>query len=146
MAKYLVLILLLIPFSGAYAHCQIPCGIYDDSRIFDELEQHVETIEKSMKAISETDNVHDITRWTINKEEHAQKIQDIASEYFLAQRVKPDTPDYMKHLLRLHQMIINAMKTKQTVDLADLENLKSTISHYEKLYYAPHEHKEDKAQ
>ena len=31
-----------------YSHCQIPCGIYDDLMRIHQMEEHVETIEKSM--------------------------------------------------------------------------------------------------
>ncbi len=144
MIKYILIIFLMLPFSTAHAHCQIPCGIYDDARIFDELEQHITTIEKSINSITSSENTHDITRWTINKEEHAQKIQDIASSYFLAQRIKPSTPSYVQHLMRLHQMTMSAMKAKQSVDLKNVEELKSIVSHYEKLYFAPHDHKDKK--
>ena len=77
----------------AQAHCEIPCGIYDDAARFEELFEHSRTIEKSMSEINELSNsekidYHSISRWTINKEKHAEKSQSIASQYFLTQRVK----------------------------------------------------------
>jgi nickel superoxide dismutase len=118
----------------------MPCGIYDDARIFDELETHIATIEKSMKSIDTSENMHDVSRWTVNKENHAQKIQNIASEYFLAQRLKPDAKNYIPQLMRLHQIIIGAMHAKQTIDLKYIEELKMLVASYEKLYFAPHDH------
>lgn len=142
MLKYLVLIALFLPFSEAHAHCEIPCGIYDDARMFDEIEQHITTIEKSINSIVKSENTHDITRWTINKEEHAQKIQDIASSYFLTQRLKVNAPQYMQQLLRLHLILTTSMKTKQTTDLSNVKNLRANVKAFEKLYFTPHEHKE----
>lgn len=143
MLKYIAtLFALLMPISMAHAHCQIPCGIYDDSMVFTQLEQHITTIEKSMQEISATDNMHDVTRWTVNKEEHAQKIQDIMAQYFLAQRLKPDVKNYLPQLMRIHQITIDAMKAKQTTDLKYVESLRMLVDSYEKLYYAPHDHKE----
>ncbi len=143
MLKYIAtLFALLTPLSMAHAHCQIPCGIYDDSMVFTQLEQHITTIEKSMQEISATDNMHDVTRWTVNKEEHAQKIQDIMAQYFLAQRLKPDVTNYLPQLMRIHQITIDAMKAKQTTDLKYVESLRMLVDSYEKLYYAPHEHKD----
>jgi len=43
--------------SIVYSHCQIPCGIYDDSVRFDMLAEHITTIEKSMKQITELSQV-----------------------------------------------------------------------------------------
>ena len=143
MLKYIAtLFALLTPLSMAHAHCQIPCGIYDDSMVFTQLEQHITTIEKSMQEISATDNMHDVTRWTVNKEEPAQKIQDIMAQYFLAQRLKPDVTNYLPQLMRIHQITIDAMKAKQTTDLKYVESLRMLVDSYEKLYYAPHEHKD----
>ena len=143
MLKYIAtLFALLTPLSMAHAHCQIPCGIYDDSMVFTQLEQHITTIEKSMQEISATDNMHDVTRWTVNKEEHAQKIQDIMAQYFLAQRLKPDVTNYLPQLMRIHQITIDAMKAKQTTDLKYVESLRMLVDSYDKLYYAPHEHKD----
>ena len=57
--KYVLTALFLcLPFSLAHAHCQIPCGIFDDARVFDELEEHITTIEKSMKSITASDNAN----------------------------------------------------------------------------------------
>lgn len=142
--KYLVLILLFLPFSTANAHCQVPCGVYDDARMFDEMEEHVTTIEKSMTAINDSGNAHNIARWTKNKEEHAQKIQDIVSEYFLTQRLKPNSHNYVQRLMTIHQISIAAMKAKQTTDVKYVEELRMIIGRHEKLYFAPHDHKEKK--
>ena len=82
---------------------------------------------------AETPNYNQIVRWGQTKEDHAQKIQDTAAEYFLAQRIKvPATEDpaavkiYQDQLSLLHKIIVAAMKAKQTTDpdpVADLKNL-----------------------
>jgi len=49
MKKYLlILIIALIMPRMAMAHCQIPCGIYDDELRFEALEEDVATIKKSI--------------------------------------------------------------------------------------------------
>lgn len=143
--KIILALLILVPFSNAYAHCQVPCGIYDDVRTFDELEEHIKTIEKSMTAINDSGNAHNIARWTINKEEHAQKIQDIMSAYFLTQRLKPNDHNYVTRLMTIHQISIAAMKAKQTTDLEYIDTLEMLVARHEKLFFAPHDdHKEKK--
>ncbi len=141
MIKYLFIFILFFPLHSVQAHCQIPCGIYDDARQFDELEEHITTIEKSMKSILASYNAHDIIRWTINKEEHAQKIQDIISAYFLTQRLTQNRENYTVHLALLHQILIHAMKAKQTTDLSHVNALQKDIKSYEKLYFSPQEHR-----
>ena len=117
----------------AYAHCQIPCGIYDDyARILSMLED-AETIQKSIRMIVELANKNDpqsqnqLVRWIMNKEKHAQNIIDTISDYFLTQRVKPDQENYTERLVKHHAVIIAAMKAKQYVDEKYLDQLKISI-------------------
>lgn len=151
--SFLAIIMIFGHINAVQAHCQIPCGIYGDERIFDELDEHVTTIEKSIEEIkklqSETpQDIHMISRWTTNKEKHAQDLQYIIGDYFLAQRVKapPDDAEdrlkelYDNHLRHLHKIIVLAMKTKQTLDKAHVQDLKETLKSYENLYFMPAEH------
>ena len=104
MKTIIITTLLLVGY--LYSHCQIPCGIYGDEIKFKELKQDVETIKKSMDKISSLKNTHDIARWTFNKENHAQNIQDEMSSYFLSQRVKLGDKDRAKHLDYIHQITV----------------------------------------
>lgn len=136
----------------AAAHCEVPCGIYDDKARFEMIREHAATIEKAMVKINELSSAapsdyHTIARWAVTKEEHAQKVQDIASIYFLTQRVKvPNAEDkaawgdYVAHTTLLHQIMVAAMKCKQTLDTANVEKLRDLTADYEKHYFKDHEH------
>ena len=82
------------------AHCQIPCGIYDDILRIIHIKEDLKTIEKAMNQIKKlsgkTDpkSINQISRWVTTKEEHAQNIQDIISKYFLTQRIKENSNRY----------------------------------------------------
>lgn len=159
MRRFILLILALFSVGVpgiAAAHCQIPCGIFDDSRQFKIIEEHIVTIEKSMREINtlaaeERPDIHMISRWTANKEEHAIKIQDIASAYFLAQRVKVPPQDagelktqmYVKHVTLLHQIIVGAMKARQSTDLDVAAALREKVEAYEAHYFEEHGHKHE---
>jgi len=121
------------------AHCQIPCGIYGDDTRFTIMEEHITTIEKSMKQIvelgtaSET-NYNQIVRWVENKEHHADEIAGIVTEYFLQQRLKPMIPSdtaefaaYAKQLNLCHRLLVHSMKAKQSTDLTEIESLKTLL-------------------
>ena len=150
---FLSVIAVVLANGPAAAHCQIPCGIYDDARQFDVIEEHARTIEKAMDQINTLTeqspaNYHMIARWTINKEEHAQMVQDIVHAYFLTQRVKAADPSdeaayaaYVKHTTLLHQMLVAAMKCKQTTDPAHVETLRTLASQYKDHYFEAHGHK-----
>ena len=63
-----------------------------------------------------------LTRWVIKKEQHATNIQNIVSEYFLTQRVKTaKSQKYIDQTTTLHQILVAAMKCKQTVDDSNVE-------------------------
>lgn len=139
----------------AFAHCQIPCGIYDDAMRLDLIAEHIATIEKSMQGILELSketpqNISQIARWTVNKEDHAQYIQDIAAQYFLAQRIKPTDPadapaygKYVRQLALLHGLIVEAMRAKQTTDPAHVQRLRELLKAFRAEYLGetePHAH------
>ena len=71
----------------------------------------------------------------MNKETHANEIQQIVTQYFMTQRIKVDAKDYNEKLKVLHHMLIYAMKCKQTTDLANTEKLKSLLREFEILYH-----------
>ena len=133
--------------SSAFAHCQVPCGIYDDSLRVKMLEEHVTTIEKSMNEITRLSqegekNYNQIVRWVTNKDEHADKFSEIVTYYFMTQRVKvvedKTTEAYtaaQRQLSLLHEMLVYAMKAKQTTDLAHVQKLRSLIADFRVAYF-----------
>ena len=133
--------------SKIFPHCQIPCGIYDDQMRISMIKEHITTIEKSMKeiiALSKQDekNYNQIVRWVVNKEAHADELSEIVTFYFMTQRLKPiDEKDsktykeYLKKLTLLHEMLVFAMKAKQTTDLINVEKLRSLADDFSKVYF-----------
>ena len=130
MNKYLytLLILFLTIQSIAVAHCQVPCGIYDDALRIIQIKEDYKTIKKAMKQISQLSEKTDplsnnqLTRWVITKEQHATNIQKIVSEYFLTQRVKTaKSQKEIEQTTTLHHILVSAMKCKQTVDVSNVD-------------------------
>jgi nickel superoxide dismutase len=140
-AQILITFCIVSLFSiNAFSHCQIPCGIYDDEMRIDMINEHIGTIEKSMNEIMQLEkeglqNSNQLVRWIMNKEEHANEIQEIVSQYFMTQRIKPDAKDYSKKLGLLHEMLIYAMKCKQTTDLIHVSKLRDLVKEFQGLYF-----------
>ena len=129
---------LLFVAGNAFAHCEIPCGIYDDEVRMSLIEEHAATIEKSMNQIVELEkggNANQLVRWVTNKETHANELQHIVTQYFMTQRIKFDTPDYDKKLAALHEMLVYAMKCKQTTEVKNVEMLRQAAEKFHKLYF-----------
>lgn len=139
-------VLTLATGSLVMAHCQVPCGIYNDPVRFDLLQEHVTTIEKSMQELHHLSgepqpNYNQIVRWVQNKDKHADEFSEIVTYYFLAQRVKPADPKdeaasakYVDQLKQLHQMVILAMKCKQTTDLENCKKLRLLVDAFRTSY------------
>ena len=145
MKKFHLLLFAFVSLFTVYslsAHCQIPCGIFSDELKFRELEEHVVTIEKSAGLIRNLSTKGDLTandhqqmiRWTTNKETHAQKIIDEMANYFLAQRIKADADHYAEKIKLLHHIIVDAMKTKQSVETEATDKLSEKITVFKELY------------
>jgi len=144
--------LFLVIHSVLFPHCEVPCGIYNDEMRFTMIEEHIQTIEKAIKQIMELSeqspqNMNQIVRWVMNKEKHAEETQHIISQYFLIQRIKgPDSKDkdaeesYIKKLTLCHQILVLAMKAKQTTDLENVKNLKSAVTQFKEAYFGKKEH------
>ena len=142
------LVFLMIFFTSTYAaaHCEIPCGIYDDEMRVRMIAEHITTIEKSMNQIvrlrgQKAGDGNQRVRWVMNKENHANELQHIVSQYFMTQRIKLDTEKYSQKLSVLHKMLVYAMKCKQTTDLSHITMLRSLLKEFQSLYF-DHTHKE----
>jgi nickel superoxide dismutase len=124
----------------ASAHCEIPCGIYDDEMRIDMISEHITTIEKSMNEIVKMEkgkdhNSNQLVRWIMNKEHHADEIQEIVTQYFMTQRIKLDTNNYEKKLGLLHQILLYSMKCKQTTNLDNPGKLRFLLKEFHDLYF-----------
>ena len=141
----------LILFSLVYPHCQVPCGIYDDAARILEIREDVVTIRKSMLQITtlsnlnnDSQNMNQMIRWVNTKEEHAYNIQNIISEYFLTQRLKfkdfntSDREEYVKQVTILHQLLIAAMKCRQTINASNCDTVLSLLNDFSNLYFDEH--------
>lgn len=129
----------------ARAHCQVPCGIYDDNARVVLMLEDTATIAKAAKLIGElagkTDaqSQNQLVRWVTNKEKHAQNIISTISDYFLTQRVKASQSDYVDRLKKHHAVIVAAMKAKQSADPEAAVKLESAVKELLP-YYPEHKH------
>ena len=146
MKKYLLMTLgcFLLAAYSARAHCQVPCGIYDDRVRLTLMYEHIDTIEKSMKQIEalagDTGEANQLTRWVLNKEEHVRQLSKIVTYYFMAQRIKPpkdgaSAEKYQAELGLLHGILVHAMKAKQTTDEAHIKALREKTAAFGLSYF-----------
>lgn len=151
MKKLLTLVffltLIILSQSTIFSHCEVPCGIYNDEMRFTMLIENIQTIEKAMQQVIQLSeespqNMNQAVRWIMNKEKHAEEIQNIISQYFLTQRIKnvesgdeQAAEKYIEKLTLCHQILVYAMKTKQTTDLDNVKKLTSLVGKFKKVYF-----------
>lgn len=134
-----------LPMAYVAAHCEVPCGIYDDGARFAAMKEDQATIAKAIAQIVETAGTHDATghnqlaRWVSTKEAHATNTQHVIAQYFMTQRLKPDAEHYVEKLTAAHTVMVAAMKCKQSADPAMAEALLAAITKFEAAY-AGHTH------
>jgi len=114
-----------------YAHCDIPCGIYET----DSMTHAAATCKRMVEKYQEIGEVDDenaesmntAIRCVANKEEHAQKCKDelylLWSDYF--------KPEHLEKFPKLHETFWMATKqcskVKQTMSLVECEKLVSMV-------------------
>ena len=147
----IAIIIAAFGLNNIHVHCQVPCGIYDDAVRIIQIREHVTTIEKAMNKIeqltseeSSAQNINQLVRWINTKEEHATFIQSIIADYFLAQRIKPKKNNepgrqqYVDQTLLLQQIIVAAMKSKQTIDKSEPGLVSILLNQFVELYFDEH--------
>ena len=159
----LLLTLLAIPAlclattTSASAHCQVPCGIYNDHGRIHMLKEDATTIGKAVANIealgtaTDPKSFNQRVRWIQTKEDHASHIIKVVSEYFLTQKIKPAKQSdrkawmtYVDRLVACHAVMRAAMKTKQTVGKGAVGELREAITELG-LFYPGDHHKKHKS-
>tara|TARA_B100001248_G_scaffold258887_1_gene243939 strand:+ start:2607 stop:3086 length:480 start_codon:yes stop_codon:yes gene_type:complete len=140
-----IFIALFLSHIKLLGHCQIPCGIYSDAVQIIQIKEHLTTIEKSISMIKKLSGEYDpqsnnqLIRWISTKEEHAQKIQDVISQYFLTQRIKQNSKNYENELITLHQLLISVMKCKQSINVENVKKSLELLEDFSDLYLDEHD-------
>ncbi|MCP4068803.1 MAG: hypothetical protein GY741_11035 [Phycisphaeraceae bacterium] len=126
--------------SALPAHCEVPCGIYDDHAEVERMRLDAATMRKASAQIDllagkvDAASLNTITRWAMVKEEHGRKLQHTVAWYFVAQRVKAPAgadvaarEDYHRQLAAFHRITVAAMKAAQNLDPAATDELLAAI-------------------
>lgn len=131
---------LLLGGGTARAHCQVPCGIYDDHARVHAMREDVTTIAKALKEMAglsgkkDAQSINQLVRWVNTKETHAERIIRTISDYFLTQKIAPPAkPDakaqavYFERLAKHHAVMVAAMKCKQSASDEPLKALSKAL-------------------
>lgn len=109
--------------NSLFAHCQMPCGIYHDDMVFDQIDQYVETMVKAVTVLEDNkfstlSERNEAIRWVMEKESESNNVAELITCFFLQQKIKPGESDTAKRVLSAHKLLFFLVKIKQTVDIS----------------------------
>ncbi len=143
--KFMRIVEKVLPAETAYAHCDIPCGIYDPHlaqlaahtviRMVLLTEDLTSKTKKDLNPEQLEHYVHDIGRYTEIKEKHAEickhEIRILWGDYF--------KPEHVEKFPELHNLVWKVMrlgsKSKQNVDLKVAEELLDTVNKIAEIFW-----------
>jgi nickel superoxide dismutase len=123
-----------LPNIEAWAHCDIPCGIYDPTPA----KIAAKTVQRMVMQIQELmpkNDINGIVRRILVKEQHAQicksELQILWSDFF--------KPEHLQKYPDLHEKFWKALKlcskNKQEVDLESANELVKLVDEIAKIFY-----------
>lgn len=121
----------------AYAHCDIPCGIYDPypAQMAAHTVIRMVNLIADLKKENEKDFIHKLARYAKVKEEQAElvkhEIRILWGDYF--------KEEHSKHYPELHNLVFKVMKlaskARQEVSLEAAEELLATVQKVAEIFY-----------
>jgi nickel superoxide dismutase len=126
-----------IPAETVYAHCDIPCGIYDPHQM--QLAAHtvirMTQFLGEIKRDDETRAEHDVARVTHVKEEHSEilehEVNELRNEYF-----KPEHHEKFPNLNKLIEDTLKAAgKARKGIDIKSAQEALSGTQEIAEIFY-----------
>lgn len=127
----------ILPLKVAFAHCDIPCGIYDPHQA--QLAAHtiirMTQLLSEIKRDDETKTEHDIARMTHVKEKHAgiieEELETLRNDYF--------KDEHFKEYPKLQKLFIDTLKAvsriRQNIDGKSAEEVLLGVLEIAEIFY-----------
>ena len=120
----------LFSLKSVYAHCDIPCGIYDPHAA----QIASLTVLRMLDLMSKSGEMHDLSRYIAVKEEHAEKckheIRIIWGDFFAEEDINAEINQLVHRIMKLASM------AKQGKDLKLGVELLEAVNHFAELFWA----------
>ncbi len=132
--KLLCIISKIFPSKLAYAHCDVPCGIYDPKAAQIAAATVLKMVEKLIALKVPGDNINDAVRFIWTKEEHARKCKEelliLWTDYF--------KPEHLSIFPDLHETFWKAAKlcsnNKQEVSIEHAQELVKAVDEIAEMF------------
>lgn len=135
MSKTLLAKILL--FRTAYAHCDIPCGIYDphNAQMAAHTILRMTQLLNELSRKNETKVEHDLTRIVRVKEKHGELVEEelgiLENDYFKEEHFKsfPQLKSLIEKAVKL------SVKARQTIDIDASQELLESVMQIAEIFY-----------
>lgn len=136
--RFLKRLLGILPLSHAFAHCDIPCKIYDPYQA--QVAAHsvlrmTQMLEEAKEMPDDITHEHHIARLTKVKEEHAEivkhEIRVIWGDYFKEEQMQK-VPQINE---LVHNIMMSTSKTKQEINSDEAKKLLSLVQDFAEKFY-----------
>lgn len=122
------------------AHCQMPCGIYHDDMVFDQIDQFVEKMVKCMWVLNNSKfqtprERAEFIRWVGLKEKTSDEIAQEITTYFLQQKIKPGEEETAERLAKAHQLLFLLVAIKQNTDVAVVDQFAENWEQFKLMFH-----------
>lgn len=123
-----------------HAHCQMPCGIYHDDMVYDQIDQYIETMYKGISVLNNNKfnnpkERNEFVRWVLEKDKESDDVAEILNKYFLQQKIKNGEPDTVKRLVSVHKLLCTLVVIKQNVDLKFIETFSDEWEQFKLMFH-----------
>jgi nickel superoxide dismutase len=130
----------LLPAEEAFAHCDIPCGIYDPHYALVaalsvvRMNQLIAALEPPAMEKAARDNyMHALARYTATKEQHAElvkhEVRIIVGDFFKADNTPPDLFDLVNSIMK------TASKARQNIDADAANELLDLVNRFAEAFW-----------
>lgn len=120
----------LFSLRRVYAHCDIPCGIYDPHSA----QIAALTVLRMLELLNDSKDTHDISRYTVVKEEHAEKCKNevriIWGDFFKEEDLNSELNALVHRIMEL------ASKAKQGKAIKQGEELVEAVNQFAEIFWS----------
>lgn len=140
MARSLLILFFSMISLSCFAHCQMPCGIYNDAMIYDKIDEYVETMVKAIFKIRDNKfsspfERNELVRWVMTKDRMSDEAAEIITSYFLQQKIKPGEKDTLKYIESAHKLLFLIVTIKQTTDFQALSSFAEEWDRFKLMFH-----------
>lgn len=117
----------------------MPCGIYNDQMVYDQINEFEMTMFKCVKALEHNkfetlEERNQFIRWVMTKDKECDQASHTLCYFFLQQKIQP-IDDNIELVKSLHKLLFLIVAIKQNVDIKMVKEFGKEWAHFKELFH-----------